>query len=264
MRRRGIGCRMLNYSIDDLDALRLAELRLLLRRHGHLFLNADVLEIGSGTGIQLQELERVARSATGVEVRSSHLPPRSSLTYYDGETLPFADASFDVIYSSNTMEHVLNEPRLHAEMKRVLRPGGVAIHVVPSSAWRLWSTVTHFLMLPKIVLSFLRRRSATQPGGGGGSTVSPRSARERMLDLLSPSRHGERGNRFTEWWHFRAATWRKRFVNLGWRIDRIDGAQLFYTQYLLWPSLFPIERRERLSRFLGSACLVVVTMPRGS
>ncbi|MDE3191279.1 MAG: methyltransferase domain-containing protein [Acidobacteriota bacterium] len=43
----------------------------------------------------------------------------------DGEHLPFADASFDVVYCVATLHHALDLPRMVKEMARVARPGAV-------------------------------------------------------------------------------------------------------------------------------------------
>lgn len=42
-----------------------------------------------------------------------------------GMQLPFADATFDVCYSSNVLEHVSDPWRMAEEMVRVTRPGGI-------------------------------------------------------------------------------------------------------------------------------------------
>lgn len=257
---------MLTYSIEYLNALRSAEMNLLLQKHGQLFFGSDVLEVGSGTGAQLRELGSIAKSAIGVDLQSSYLkPPQDDFIYYDGVHLPFADNSFDVIYSSNTMEHVTDEPRLHLEMKRVLRPGGVAIHVVPSSAWRLWSTAIYYALLPKLIFSFLSRTNDQRLLiAEEGFASSRRGIRSCMLDLICPARHGERGNRFTEWWHFRAASWSSRFRNLGWMVEKVEPLGLFYTGYLVGSSAISMKMREQLALALGSACIVVVVRHRGA
>jgi len=50
----------------------------------------------------------------------------------DVRDLPFADNSFDAIYSMGTIEHFAETERAVAEMARVLKPGGLAIVGVPN------------------------------------------------------------------------------------------------------------------------------------
>ena len=47
------------------------------------------------------------------------------------EQLTFADDYFDIILTSDVMEHVRLADRAHAEIKRVLRPGGFYLFTVP-------------------------------------------------------------------------------------------------------------------------------------
>lgn len=61
------------------------------------------------------------------------------------EDLPFADASFDLLLSTQVLEHVDDPARVVAESYRVLRPGGLAListhgvigyHPNPDDYWR--------------------------------------------------------------------------------------------------------------------------------
>ncbi|MBC3178217.1 class I SAM-dependent methyltransferase [Corynebacterium lujinxingii] len=45
----------------------------------------------------------------------------------DGTALPFADNSFDVVYSSNVAEHIPNWQAMGNETLRVAKPGGLAV-----------------------------------------------------------------------------------------------------------------------------------------
>ena len=51
---------------------------------------------------------------------------RAHFRHYDGQQLPYADASFDVVFIAVVLHHVPLELRasLMAEVRRVLRPGG--------------------------------------------------------------------------------------------------------------------------------------------
>jgi SAM-dependent methyltransferase len=52
---------------------------------------------------------------------------------YDGKRLPFADASFDTVLSSQVLEHTPHPAELVKEMGRVLKPGGVLLLSAPFS-----------------------------------------------------------------------------------------------------------------------------------
>lgn len=54
----------------------------------------------------------------------------------DMRELPFEDGTFDLVYASHVLEHIDDDARALAEVRRVLRPGGVAILPVPVVAER--------------------------------------------------------------------------------------------------------------------------------
>ena len=51
--------------------------------------------------------------------------------FYDGETFPFEDASFDSVVATEVFEHVFNPDRFLDEVHRVLRPGGMLLMTMP-------------------------------------------------------------------------------------------------------------------------------------
>ena len=58
------------------------------------------------------------------------LGPRTSLVC-DAHDLPFADGTFDAVVCQAVLEHVADPPRVVTELRRVLRPGGLAYSEIP-------------------------------------------------------------------------------------------------------------------------------------
>src|SRR5579872_3695047 len=99
-----------------MNALRTEEIGRILNRHANLFHDRDLLEIGSGTGVQLQALSLVCKSVVGIEIPDSSYTadPLVEILKYNGRRIPFPDKSFDVIFSSNVIEHVREEEAIHS------------------------------------------------------------------------------------------------------------------------------------------------------
>lgn len=107
----------------------------------------QVLDIGSGMGGFLVAAQRNAIRAVGIEPNADYcaitrlraarygLPPRVTRGY--GESLPFADHSFDVVLAQDILEHVRDPFATLREIHRVLKSSGVAlVTVINRFAWR--------------------------------------------------------------------------------------------------------------------------------
>lgn len=90
----------------------------------------DVLEVGCGTGRLLGRIAPLARSAVGLDLSTGMLEAAVArglcCVHGDATALPFADASFDTVYSFKVLAHVREIERALSEVSRVLRPGGRA------------------------------------------------------------------------------------------------------------------------------------------
>lgn len=89
-----------------------------------------ILEVGCGTGHWLEELSPLAHHVHGLDFSSGMLRQarqRSShfhLTHGRANQLPFADASFDLVFCANAFHHFDQPASAIAEARRLLRPGG--------------------------------------------------------------------------------------------------------------------------------------------
>jgi SAM-dependent methyltransferase len=90
---------------------------------------ATVVDLGCGRGDSVEAFRAADPSVQwiGVEVDDSEYETRADveLRIFDGVRLPFEDASVDVVFSKQVLEHVERPHELIGDVARVLRPGGV-------------------------------------------------------------------------------------------------------------------------------------------
>ena len=242
-------------SLDHLEAIRVAEIDEVVP---FLTPGARILEIGAGTGRQAFELQRRGFAVTAIEIADSNYAGHRvfPIKDYDGQTIPLADASFDIVFSSNVLEHIADLSRIHAEIRRVLAPEGYCIHVVPTHTWRLWTTLVSYLeavsfaasslpqLLPRAVLGRAELRRLRQ--------AWYRTLRH-TIGLCLPRRHSERGNVISELWLFHPRWWRRNFEQNGFAVVHDAPLGLFYTGEVLLGSRLGLSNRRRLAGMFGSS-----------
>ena len=103
----------------------------------------SVLDVASGEGYGSALMATVASSVNGVDVSSAAVAhaaqayaDRKNLQFTEGSCakLPFADASFDVVVSFETIEHIFEQAEFLDEIKRVLKSAGLLIISSPNRA----------------------------------------------------------------------------------------------------------------------------------
>lgn len=145
---------------------------------------ARVLDVGCGVGMYTAAFLRFTPHVFGVEVEPERaLQARgrtAGVVQAVGERLPFADGSFDLVFSHEVLEHVADDRACAAEMVRVARrppgaqptgegeppPGGRMVIFVPNRLYPFethgifWHGRYHFGNFPLVnyLPHFLRRR----------------------------------------------------------------------------------------------------------
>ncbi len=93
--------------------------------------DADILEIGVGTGLILERTSRVASRAAGIDlsIGMAGVSKVKGLEVLNASVndLPFPDDSFDVAYSCKVLPHVPDIAGGLAELARVVRPEGTML-----------------------------------------------------------------------------------------------------------------------------------------
>jgi SAM-dependent methyltransferase len=98
---------------------------------------ARVLDVGGGPGYFADEFAAAGAWYVPVEYDHGELSARGGVAtrsvMADGARLPFHAGAFDVVYSSNVLEHVPDRAAMVREMVRVAAPGGLVF-----AAYTVW------------------------------------------------------------------------------------------------------------------------------
>ncbi|HEX9117032.1 MAG TPA: class I SAM-dependent methyltransferase [Anaerolineae bacterium] len=120
------------------------ERRLALVRQWARLDQARILDAGCGVGMYTEHFRAFSPSVYGVEidlaVGSQAAAAIPGIALAPAEALPFADGSFDIVFSHEVIEHVTDDRAAAAEMARVLAPGGRIVLFAPN---RLYPFETH-------------------------------------------------------------------------------------------------------------------------
>lgn len=121
-----------------------------------------VLDIGCGGGFLAEEFATLGYDVTGIDPSAptigqaaAHAKEASlAITYRVavGEAIPFADATFDIVYCCDVLEHVDDLDTVMAETARVLKPGGVY----------LFDTINRTFLSKLIVINLFQQWKATR------------------------------------------------------------------------------------------------------
>lgn len=123
----------------------------------------ELLDLGTGSGYLAEYFLECGAKVSAADTDGYRYSSRAPFYQIEGETLPFADASFDLVISNHVLEHVgdreAQEKNL-AEIYRILRPGGTLYLGVPN---KFEPIEPHYKLpllgcLPKGVADFLVRK----------------------------------------------------------------------------------------------------------
>jgi len=202
-----------------------------------------VLELGAGDGVQTVVLRGIFPEVTPLDIAPSG--EVEGMVIADAADLPFEDDTFDLIFSSNVLEHVEQLDVAFAEMKRVLAPGGIMIHSMPTGTWKfvqllLRPVASAVKIVRRLVPGVSSGAGRAQEGSHGalrGVHQKRRSLLQKIFGLVIPTVHGNSGNHVSEFFQFRPKWWKRRFDDAG--LDCVRSAPLFlHSPYDLLPYRF--------------------------
>jgi len=160
----------------------------LVARHARLP-GSQVVDVGGGAGYFADAFREHGAQCVLVEPDTAELytrgaPGRASVIG-DGYWLPLADASVDVCFSCNVLEHVRDPAGLIDEMIRVTRPGGLVYlsYTVWLSPWGGHESAPFHYLGGNYAMRRYVRRHGRKPKNVYGETMFPLSVGQ-VLSLV--------------------------------------------------------------------------------
>ncbi|MDH7489583.1 MAG: class I SAM-dependent methyltransferase [Anaerolineae bacterium] len=207
---------------------------------------ATGLELGAGDGFQSTLLMKYVGRLTATDINPAilQLPPHDGLDYQvlDAEEVGdhFPPCSFELVFSSNLLEHLPAPQRALAGTCQVLKDDGVTIHVVPSPFWKLCELLLYF---PNHVVVLLEQVLAR----GGGRVLMEKVRRHMhheaedtslpqepdnnpkvqkrhhsfLYRWFIPETHGVSSGHLEEFRAFRKSRWLAEFRRAGLQVVRV-------------------------------------------
>jgi 2-polyprenyl-6-hydroxyphenyl methylase/3-demethylubiquinone-9 3-methyltransferase len=122
----------------SLNPARFGYLREAVVSHGLDPAGATALDVGCGGGLLAEDVARLGFRVTGVDPSAPSLATAREharaagleIDYVEGrgEALPVEDATFDLVYCCDVLEHVDDVPAVLREIRRALKPGALLVY----------------------------------------------------------------------------------------------------------------------------------------
>jgi SAM-dependent methyltransferase len=192
---------------------------------------AEALELGAGDGFQSGLLRRYAAHLTSTDYHPAilSLPSSPGVTYAVGDAEEvdkvFPPSRFDLVFSSNLLEHVPDPVRTLRGIAAVLKDDGITIHIIPNPFWKLTSLLLH---LPDRIVARLEK--TTEAGASvppvhsppfENNPKTPRPRRSFLARQLWPEPHGVSTTHGEEFRAFALSRWKSVFDMAGLRLVAI-------------------------------------------
>jgi 2-polyprenyl-3-methyl-5-hydroxy-6-metoxy-1,4-benzoquinol methylase len=132
----------------------------------------DVLDLGAGAGMMADYFASLGARVTAADRDQSQFVSELPFAKIEGQTLPLASASFDVVIFNHVIEHVGESPQqnaLVAEIARVLRDDGRLYFAAPSK----WALIEPHFRLPLLGALPRGRRQICAPARSKGIRLLP-------------------------------------------------------------------------------------------
>ena len=210
-----------------------------------------ILDFGAGDGYMIKKIEEKGyNSVYGIDILNSNYKPDLNIFTYSGNIDDFpTNESYDVIFSSNVIEHIENQEDYFLLFDKILKKNGLQIHIMPTHYWKFWNSLFYYYSVGIYILKKLffknnkKLKNNYKIEVNNGLKQSP----------FFIGRHGSIGSTFDEFSLFNPINYFKILdkLNLEYESFKIP---LIYSGHYFLGSYLSLKLRKKLSKFLGYSC----------
>lgn len=193
------------------------------------------LEIGAGDGTQSRMIKKFTKFLYSSDFNKKRLLtkeiPGIEYKICDAQKINsyFDEKQFDMIISSNLLEHIPDVKSVLSGIKSILKDEGISIHCIPNPFWKLTQLIFFypdliFRVIKKIIKFPFKKDNPLKKGLfyiKADALFDNNPGSQRKYSRLWPSVHGISKNIFEEFLYFRKSHWVKELEDSGFEVIRI-------------------------------------------
>ena len=218
-----------------------------------------ILEIGAGDGYIASIFSGLGYNITSIDNQPRY-PSSFPVKKMNAEQIIFPENTYDIIFSSNVLEHIKDLEPVFKELKRVAKENALFIFVLPTPAWRIISTIWYFISFFKLLFSKLFNSFFNR---SPNSLFADKNTNEILVEIENVSLlqkikrliiqpHGEYPSSFHEIYYFSPFRWKRLFIENRFNIISHKRGPLFYSGESFFSFRF-IRLRKFLAEYFFSS-----------
>tara|TARA_B110000908_G_C10260557_1_gene458926 strand:+ start:1424 stop:2185 length:762 start_codon:yes stop_codon:yes gene_type:complete len=213
--------------------------------------SAKILDFGAGDGYLVKKMkEKGFHNVYGIDILNSNYKPELNISSYSGNIDDFpVNESYDVVFSSNVIEHIQNQEDYFLLFDKILKKNGLQIHIMPTHYWKFWNSLFYYYSVGIYILKKLFFKNNKKLKNNYKKTINNKLKQSPFFI----GRHGSIGSTFEEFSLFNPINYFKILdkLNLEYESFKIP---LIYSGHYFLGSYLSLKLRNKLSNILGYSC----------
>ena len=193
----------------------------------------EALELGAGNGFQSSLLTIYCNLLVSTEINDERLEIKDikNVNYQICDALKikdfFEEKKFDLIYSSNMLEHITEQEKVLQGCMHCLKDDGIIIHTMPSVFWKICQL---FFFYPNLFLNAIasikrkilnKQRTPVKKNTKGNNFDIKNQKKTKWKEKFIPPIHGVSRTHLGEFMAFRKKHWISVFEKADFNIINI-------------------------------------------